>query len=244
MPLIRMGCNYDPCGCSPLGKLSQVSEPFAPNGSVYWTTYTYDASGRTTKVALPDGSATTYTYYGNAVGVNYPNGTWKQFTMDAFGNLTYVAEPDPALGNVNTQYVYDILNHLVQVIMPRGSNTQTRSFNYIPSGTSSPGAFLLSATNPENGTVTYTYNSNNTLHTKTDAIGQVFTYSYDTYNRLTQISVGSNVLRTFIYDTNTLDGSFTSYGAGRLVAVQNAQFTPGSSNPTQFTEMYSYTQAG
>jgi hypothetical protein len=28
------------------------------------------------------------------------------------------------------------------------------------------------------------------------------------------------------------------------VAVQNAQFTPGSSNPTQFTEMYSYTIAG
>jgi RHS repeat-associated protein len=52
------------------------------------------------------------------------------------------------------------------------------------------------------------------------------------------------VLRTFIYDTNSLDGTFTSYGAGRLVAVQNAQFTPGSSNPTEFTEMYSYTIAG
>ncbi len=52
------------------------------------------------------------------------------------------------------------------------------------------------------------------------------------------------MLRTFIYDTNSLDGTFTSYGAGRLVAVQNAQFTPGSSNPTEFTEMYSYTIAG
>jgi RHS repeat-associated protein len=238
---------YDPCGCSPLGKVSRVSQPFAPNGSVYWTKYTYDASGRTTSVAVQETatvySTTTYTYYGNAVGVNYPNGTWKQFTMDAFGNLTYVAEPDPALGNVNTQYVYDILNHLTQVIMPRGSNTQTRTFNYIPSGTSTVGAFLLSASNPENGTVTYTY-SNGLLASKTDAKGQVFTYSYDGYNRLHQIFVGGVLLRTFMYDTNSLDGTFTSNGYGRLVAVQNAQFTPGSSNPTEFTEMYSYTIAG
>lgn len=63
--------------------------------------------------------------------------------------------------------------------------------------------------------------------TKTDAKGQVFTYSYDSYKRLTQVQVGSTVLRTFMYDTNTLDSTFSgSYTAGRLVAVQNAAFTP------------------
>ena len=237
--------HYDPCGCSPLGKMSQVSQPFTPNGSVYWTNYTYDASGRTTKVALPDGSATTYAYQGNTVTVTDPAGKTKTFTMDAFGNLTKVVETDPTLGQVSTNYTYDILNHLITVSMPRGSNTQTRTFNYIPSGTSSVGAYLLSATNPENGTVSYTYNSNGLLASKTDAKGQVFTYFYDIYyNRLYQIKLNGSVLRTFIYDTNSLDGSFTSYGAGRLVAVQNAQFTPGSSNPTEFTEMYSYTIAG
>lgn len=51
--------------------------------------------------------------------------------------------------------------------------------------------------------------------TKTDAKGQVFTYSYDSYKRLTQISVGSTVLRTFMYDTNMLDSNFSgSYTAG------------------------------
>ena len=64
----RRQTHYDPCGCSPLGQMSQVSQPFAPNGSVYWTNYTYDASGRTSKVVAPDGSTTTYSYYGNAVG--------------------------------------------------------------------------------------------------------------------------------------------------------------------------------
>jgi YD repeat-containing protein len=119
------------------------------------------------------------------------------------------------------------------------------------------GIDLLSATNPENGTVTYTYNSDHTLHTKTDAKSQVFTYSYDSYKRLTSISVGGVTLRTFMYDTNILDGTFSgSYTAGRLVAVQNAAFTPqgyipgqggnGASvpSPMQLIEMYGYTQAG
>jgi YD repeat-containing protein len=108
-------------------------------------------------------------------------------------------------GTVATIYAYDILNHLTSVSMPRGFTTQTRTFNYT-SGTT-VGINLLSATNPENGTVTYTYNSDNTIHTKTDAKGQVITYAYDGYKRVTQISVGSTSLRTFMYDTNTLDGT-------------------------------------
>jgi YD repeat-containing protein len=134
--------------------------------------------------------------------------------------------------------------------MPRGSNTQTRTFNYITG--SSVGPNLLSATNPENGTVTYTYNSDNTLATKKDANGNQFAYSYDSYKRLTKITVGGNTLRTFMYDSNTLDSTYSgSYTSGRLVAVQNTGFTPigyngGSTIPQniQFTEMYAYTKAG
>jgi YD repeat-containing protein len=81
-----------------------------------------------------------------------------------------------------------MLNHLTQVSMPRGSNTQTRSFNYITGTT--VGINLLSAKNPENGTVTYTYNSDQTLNTKTDAEGQVFTNSYNRHKRLSQVRVG------------------------------------------------------
>ncbi len=201
---------------------------------------------------MSDGSITHYSYAGNTVTVTDPAGKTKTFTIDALGNLTQVQEPDPALGTVSTNYTYDILNHLTQVSMPRGpNNTQTRTFNYTTNNV--VGTNLLSATNPENGTVTYTYNSDSTLHTKTDAKNQVFTYTYDSYKRLTQISVGSTVLRTFMYDTNTLDSNFSgSYTQGRLVAVQNAAFTPngyGGGNISipstmQLVEMYAYTQAG
>ena len=54
--------------------------------------------------------------------------------------------------------------------------TQTRSFNYNNSG-GNVTALLQSATNPENGTVSYTYNADNTLATKTDARSQQVSYT-------------------------------------------------------------------
>ena len=112
------------------GKMGQQSAPHTPAGAVYWTTYTYDGLGRTTQVELPDGSISHYSYSGNQVTVSDPAGKYKNFFTDALGNLYLVQEPDPTLGLVSTNYTYDILNHLIQVSMPRGANTQTRTFNY------------------------------------------------------------------------------------------------------------------
>src|ERR1700722_38523 len=102
--LSTVDTQYGPCGCSPLGKLSQQSQPYAPGGSDAWTVYHYDASGRTTSAVLPDGSTTTYLYQGNTVKVTDPAGKSKTFAMDAFGNLTSVMETDPSLGSVTTTY--------------------------------------------------------------------------------------------------------------------------------------------
>ncbi|HYL35376.1 MAG TPA: hypothetical protein VEV17_05650, partial [Bryobacteraceae bacterium] len=177
--------NYTPCGCTPLGKMNQVSQPYAPGGSPVYTTYNYDGMGRTTSVVAPDGSTTAYSYASNTVTVTDPAGKYKTFTMDALGNLTQVQESDPSLGLVTTTYTYDMLSHLTGVSMPRGSTTQTRTFNYT-SGTT-VGALLLSATNPENGTVTYTYNSAHQVLTRTDAKSQKTQYTYDSYGRLSEV---------------------------------------------------------
>ena len=64
--------------------------------------------------------------------------------------------------------------------MPRPTGTQTRTFTY-------NGKPLQTATNPENGTVTYTYDNYNKVATKTDAKGQATVYTYDTYARLTKV---------------------------------------------------------
>ncbi len=241
---------YAPCGCSPMGKVSQVSLPYAPNGTEYWTTYTYDAIGRTTKVTLADGSATTYSYQGNTVAVTDAAGNVKIFTMDAFGNLITVQETDPSLGAVTTTYTYDVLNHLTAVSMPRGTNNQPRTFSY-NSGNTVTG-LLQSATNPKNGTVTYVYNSNNLLTSKTDAKNQQIQYTYDTYNRLTQVShfpVKGHAEDTtqrvnYYYDTNPLDTThtFSNYTSGRIAAVA---YGPAdlTAAPT-FAEWYNYQISG
>ncbi len=46
----------------------------------------------------------------------------------------------------------------------------------------------MSATNPENGTVTYTYDNNLHPASKTDAKGQKVTYAYDSAGRPTDAS--------------------------------------------------------
>ncbi len=78
-----------------------------------------------------------------------------------------------------------------------------------------------------------------------------FRYSYHGFNRLTQLSVGSTVQRTYVYDSNTDAPSYSQYPAGRLVEVKYpaVQYSPSGacSSPnasTMFTDMFSYTQAG
>jgi len=65
---------YAPCACSPLGKMYQQSQPYAPpNSAPPGTTNTYDALGRTINVLLADGAShTTYTYQGNFTTITDP----------------------------------------------------------------------------------------------------------------------------------------------------------------------------
>ena len=104
-PISIVDTQYAACACSPLGKVSQVSQPYAPGGTPVWTIYSYDGSGRTLKVTAPDGSKTQYAYQGNQTTVFDPTNPdkltdathrWKTFTSDAFGNLL---SPDSGQGS-------------------------------------------------------------------------------------------------------------------------------------------------
>ena len=173
---------YAPCACSPIGKMWRTSLPHAPGAVVQWTTYVYDARGRTIEVWAPDGSITHYSYAGNVTTVTDPAGKWKKFTYDAQNNLVMVTEPDPANGNntLLTNYSYNPANQLIQVTMTRGTVTQTRTFQWT-------GSNLTQSTNPENGTVTYTYDGAHHVTQRVDAVGQRTTYAYDSFGRLLHV---------------------------------------------------------
>jgi RHS repeat-associated protein len=252
---------YAPYACAPLGMINKASQPYANGATPKWTTYTYDGIGRTLTVQQPDGaSTTTYSYSGNQTTATDPAGNWKQFAKDVQGNLITVLEADPnnaPLGTQMTSYTYDWMNNLIGVTMTRGvapnAVTQTRTFVYADFG------LLTSATNPENGTVTYTWNSDNTLQYKHDAKGQDTVYTYDNQKRLTMMqryptgkaNAEDQCQRvTYTYDNGPYDNAYTQFGLGRLTSASygpvnsaGASCIPGVS-PTTIQEIYSYHPAG
>jgi YD repeat-containing protein len=147
---------------------------------------------------------------------------------------------------------FNVLGHVLTVSMPRPTGTQTRSFTY-------SGNYLTSATNPENGTVNYTYNSYYKVATRTDAKNQQVQYTYDSYARLTQVQRGtvsngqftadSCQQENYYYDSNPFSSSYSQYVLGRLAAVQYyggegyANNGPGFCDTT-YQELYSYSVAG
>jgi YD repeat-containing protein len=74
---------------------------------------------------------------------------------------------------------------------------------------------VTSTVSPDTGTTAYSYHPDGTLATKTDAIGTVVTYAYDSASRLAQISfpnASENV--TYSYDSASV-----SFGKGRLTGM-------------------------
>jgi YD repeat-containing protein len=144
-----------------------------------------------------------------------------------------VTEPDPALGNVQSNYTYNVRGQLTGVSMPRGGTTQTRTFNYDLTT-----ARLSSATNPETGTVSYVYNTDGTLASKTDAKGQCNQFTYDTFGRVTEKrgyqSCWGNPYQTvnYVYDTGV-------NGWGRLYSATVSTYWGGGVG-----QSFTYTPAG
>ncbi|HMM81493.1 MAG TPA: RHS repeat-associated core domain-containing protein [Pyrinomonadaceae bacterium] len=118
----------------------------------------------------------------NAATVTDQAGKLRRSITNALGQLVRVDEPNSSsqLGSVSspnqdTSYAYDTLNNLTGVTQ----GSQSRSFSY------SSLSRLISATNPESGTIGYVYDSNGNLTSKTDARSITTTYTYDYLNRIT-----------------------------------------------------------
>jgi YD repeat-containing protein len=184
------------------------------------TTSTFDAIGRvlqTTDGGNPTPGYVQYTYNQNdvkqAIGPA-PSGEslkQKQLEYDALGRLTSVCEitqlstgtcgqtSGSGYNGYMTTYAYAVNGSgypTTTVTQGPSGSTQTRVYTYDLLGR------LISEQNPENGTVTYTYDSdsagtcsgpyNGDLVKLTDAKSNIICYQYDALHRVTSITYPSS----------------------------------------------------
>ena len=203
-----------------LGRTATVSNPYRnlTEPTYGLTQYAYDALGRTTALTRQNNDTVQTAYSGNVVTVTDETGRQRRSISDALGRLTTVWEPDPTSGSLafETDYQYDTLNNLLRVDQKGGSGDssqwRTRTFAYDSLSR------LTSASNPESGGQSYTYDAAGNVLTKTDARGIVATSSYDALNRILtrNFSDGTNGY-DFNYDWPSIWGVSTGASIGRLV---------------------------
>jgi RHS repeat-associated protein len=233
------------------------------------TTNTFDALGRVTQTtdgASPTPGFVKYTYNQNDVKQDVgpapsgENDKIKQLEYDALGRLTSVCEltsltgyaqcgqTNPYNGYITT-YAYGVNASgypTVTVTQGPSGSTQTRVYTYDLLGR------LASEQNPENGTTSYTYDSDSSgvcsgtytgdLVKLVDAKGNKICYQYDALHRVTSIaypSSGPDAANTppksFVYDGATFNGTAMANPKGQLV---EAYTTVSGSKATD--EFFSY----
>lgn len=175
-------------------KVTQVSNPFRPTlEQPVWTTSFVDGLGRPIKVRTPDNAIVRTSYSGNAVTVTDQAGRQRRSLTDSIGRIVRIDEPDKDTGDLGsvatpvqaTYYDYDLLGNLLHVT--QGTQPQ-RSFSYDSLSR------LVTAFNPESGTVSYQYDVNGNLKQKTDARSITIFYEYDKLNRNISINYSNTTI--------------------------------------------------
>jgi len=163
---------------------------------------TYSDSGYMTSYTDPNGHTTLYTYdtQGNVLSKTLPDtnrsDTWN-YTYNSFGEVLTSTDP---LGQTTTN-AYDTHGNLTSVTTPSPDGTtaaSVTSFTYNTNGT------LATITDPLSNQTSLTYYSTGLLHTITDAQSNVTTYAYDARGNRTSVIDpinGSSHPTTFTYDS-------------------------------------------
>jgi RHS repeat-associated protein len=157
--------------------------PFNFGSNLVQTTNAYDADGHLTAVTRSNGPtnqvvATSYTRTGQILAVTDANSNPTTRTYDLNDRLQSVTQPvAPGISRL-TRYNYDTSNRLVSVIDNTGNIAEQ-----------------------------YSYTANGKLATFTDAGGNATSYTYDGFDRLSQItypigSTGTHTSESFTYDAD------------------------------------------
>ena len=188
----------------PLGRMTAVTDAL---GST--TRYEYDAADRLTKVTDALGHVTRYTYdasgnltsetdaLGNTVRYSYTPEGWLETVTDAEGHITRytydrtgsVLTADYAGEQFETN-AYNELGLLTTVTTAEGDTL----YQYDEAGR------LISVTQPNGETVSYTYDSHGNRTSMTYPDGKTVSYTYDEMNRLVAVKGVDGKTTRYSYD--------------------------------------------
>jgi YD repeat-containing protein len=204
---------------------------------------------------------TAYDLFSLSVTVSWNS---QYFSSPSFGGTTSgpTLMPNSNLGTpLVTLYNYDVLGNLL-CVWQKGTDTTSATFSYNSSANTSnclsaapaawrPRSFtydslsrLISATNPESGTISYQYDANGNLQSKTapmpnkipadTSLPQTATsnYNYDVTNRLLQKSYFDNTSSGPVADPNTPIAQY-AYDGNTIVSGCPVAYPPAlpDSNP-------------
>lgn len=207
------------------GHVWKVTNPYRTTGDPTYgvTQNSYDAIGRVASIQEPDRpSIITNSYSGTCTTTTDETQKSRKSCSDALGRLQTVFE-DPSAANYETDYGFDVLGNLLNVhqkgTAPSDSTRwRTRTFTYDSLSR------LLTAINPESGAITYAYDANGNLTSKTDARPQTISYCYDDLSRQLGRQYASSISCTsstnwnvqYTYDTGS------SYPVGLRTGMADA----------------------
>lgn len=154
----------------------------------YGTRYEYFFHGKIKNITDAEGNKTSYTYdkYGNVATETKPNGAIYIYDYDVLNRLKKVSFKSDAgaTPTVLEEYSYAVLsNH----------NTQKTHIKYLNSSEKAVTVYiydyaerLIEQQNPDGSIIKTGYNSNGTIATTTDGMGNITYYEYDGLNRLSK----------------------------------------------------------
>ncbi len=235
---------YDATGLLQYQSTAYVSSSDNPSSnncsSSTATQYTYDALGRPTAAAIPDGSSTALTYQSRAVK-STSSGVTRVTQYDLLGRISQVCEvssnslsgggsPASCPGDITatgyaTTYSYNLSGHSMAV----AQGAQKRTFTTDAAGR------ITQTNEPEAGIANYTYVYYNTglvvtrsrpkANQTSASVLTTTTTQYDALGRVTSITFSDGTpTRSFGYDAAGNGGTLPSQGSskGQMTSYQTA----------------------
>jgi len=184
-----------------------ISRPYFENAAATYTTLTRDSLHRIIQIQDPAGQITTRSYAGLQVTETDPLGLTTVTTLNPFQKVTAKVLPT-ASGTATTQYVYDPIHQLTQVIRADGS-TSTMTYDLLGRRTS--------MTDPNTGKFTYQYDNEGHMTAVTGPDGKAIRYTYNPSGSLVSRIYPDGTTHTITYGT-----SGQTNAVGRMVSATDA----------------------